>query len=166
MASILTVYNDKNFGECECCEKPTDNLEYKPIFGVGTLSETSIFSTSSRPLKFSSYAIDFYNIDNYNIHKNIYLTKKCKKDDTDEVFNINITTDNYNCLNGKEIGVIRRICENGIKIDLYHCSKYKLLEILYGDRYQIASAKIQCMLTNIIEEVNISRVVVPVLYPK
>tara|TARA_B110001450_G_C17304751_1_gene352971 strand:- start:42 stop:542 length:501 start_codon:yes stop_codon:yes gene_type:complete len=166
MASILTAYNDKNFGDCECCESPTDTLEYKPIFGVGSLSDTSIFSTSSRPLKFSSYAIDFFNIDNYNIHKNMYLTKKEETDDTDEVFNINITTDNYNCINGKNIGVIRRMTENDIKIDLYHCPKYKLLEILYGDRYQIAAAKIQCITTNIIEEVNISRVVVPVLYPK
>ena len=162
MAYILTSYNDKKFGECECCESPNDNLEYKPIYGVGSLSDTSIFSTSSRPLKFSSYAIDYYNIDNYNIHKNINLTQK----DTNEVFSIDITTDNYNCINGKEIGVIRRISENDIKIDLYHCPKYKLLEILYGDRYQFASAKIQCLTTNLIEEVNISRVVVPVLYPK
>lgn len=163
MASILTSYNDKIFGNCECCETPTGNLEYKPVFGVGTLSETSIFSTYSRPIKFSSYAIDYYNIDKANIYKKKYVDNNSN---TDDIFYIDITTDNYNCIIGSEIGVIRRMCEENIKLDLYHCPKYKILEVLDSDRYQFTSAKIQCVKTNKIEEVNISRVAVPALYPK
>ena len=52
----LDFLYDKIFGDCDCCEKPDINKEYKPIFGVQTMSESSIFTTSSRPLRFTKYA--------------------------------------------------------------------------------------------------------------
>ena len=128
------------FGNCECCTKMKENEYCEPIFGVGGLHETNIFSTSSRPLKYTVEAIEHYSIPYSEL-------------------------DNLSFLNGKTISVVRRIVKNNEKIDEYHYPKYKLIEILHPYMWRTALAKIQCLTTGKIEEnINIARIAIPNLF--
>ena len=130
------------FGDCGCCTKMKDNEYCEPIFGVGGLDETKIFSTSSRPLKYTEDAIEHFSIPYSEL-------------------------DNLSFLNGKTISVVRRILKNNEKIDEYHYPKYKVIEILYPYMWRTALAKIQCLNTGKIEEnINIARIAIPTLFTK
>ena len=148
--SIFNLFTDKTFADCECCVKPTKDQTYYPIFGVGELDETSIWCTHARPIKFTQKAIEYYGIENT---------------DTDEKDANNfIQLEKTDIILNKTVGVVRRVVKNGIKTDEFHCPKYKLLEIKRQDYWIQCYVKIQCVITNQIEEnINISRVVIPEL---
>ena len=126
-------YNHFDFENDNVTEN--NDLEYMPLFGVGGISETNTWSSQSRPIKITPFAITFYDIPDGNT---------------------------YEYLLGKEVGVIRRIVKNGIKTNKYNCPKYKLLEINYPHMWSLCTAKIQCLKTMIIEDkINISRLSTP-----
>jgi len=138
---IIHAFNRFEFGESKCSEKPHGKKEYIPIFGVGGLIETSIWAVHARPIKFSPEAVKYFNI---------------KK-------NTETKTYDYDSIIGKTVGVIRRIKENGIKIDKYHCPKYKLLSLETQHYYNLCTAKVQCLDTDEIEDVVIARLSIPTL---
>ena len=134
--------SEKNFGDCRCCTKVKEDEYCEPIFGVGGIHETHIFSTSSRPLKYTTKAIEHYSIPYSEL-------------------------DNLSFLNGKIISVVRRIVENNEKIDVYHYPKYKVIEIVHPHMWRTASVTIQCLNTGEIEEnINIARIAIPALFTK
>lgn len=135
-------FSDKTFGDCGCCTKMGEDDYCEPIFGVGGIHDTHIFSTSSRPLKFTLDAIEHYSIPDTEL-------------------------ENYSFLNGKTVSVVRRIVKNNEKINEYHYPKYKVIEILHPYMWRLALAKIQCLNTGEIEEnINIARIAIPSLINK
>ena len=95
-------YSDKIFGDCGCCTKITIGNYCAPIFGVGGIVETHIFSSRSRPLQYTKDAIDHYEIP--------------EEKNTD-----------YTFLKDKLVSVVRRIDKNTEKMEEYHYPKYKIL---------------------------------------
>jgi hypothetical protein len=134
-------YSDKKFGVCDCCITRTFNTYCSPIFGVGGINETHIFSTSSRPLQYTKDAMDYYKI------------PKEKKTD-------------YSFLKDKQVSVVRRIIKNTEKMEEYHYPKYKIIEIINPYMWRTSSAKVKCLKTGEIEEINISRIALPILIDK
>ena len=150
---ILHSYHQFEFGDCACCEKPNNKKEYIPIFGVGGLTETSIWAAHARPIKFTTYAINYYNLTN----REPGLDSKRGPEDKPGV----IPRSKY--LIGKKVGVVRRIVENGTKIDKYHCPTYELISIELPHMYNICTAKIRCYETGQTEDVVIDRLAIPSL---
>ena len=145
--SIFNIFDDNMFGNCDCCLKPTNNMTYYPIFGVAELEETNIWCTHARPIKLTKSAIEHYKI----------KTKEAKKTNS-------IQLENTNEVLNKTIGVVRRIKKHGKKTTLYHCPKYKLLQIKQPDYWNMCTATIECLITGKIEDkINISRLVIPKL---
>jgi hypothetical protein len=138
---IIHAFNRYEFGESKCSENPHGKKEYIPIFGVGGLVETSIWTAHARPIKFSPEAVKYFK-----------LTK-----------NTETNTYDYDSIIGKTVGVIRRIKENGIKIDKYHCPKYKLLSLETPYYYNLCTAEIECYKTGEKENVVIERLAIPEL---
>ena len=138
---IIHAFNRFDFGESKFSETPHGKKEYIPIFGVGGLIETSILAVHARPIKFSPEAVTYFK-----------LTK-------------NTETKKYNndSIIGKTVGVIRRINENGIKIDKYHCPKYKLLSLETQHYYNLCTAEVECYKTGEKENVVIERLAIPEL---
>lgn len=146
---IINTYLHFEFGLCDCCKKPTGKKEYIPIFGVGGLTETSIWAVHARPIKLTTYAIDYYKIEK---------TEPVTIEKTEQVV-LPIPA----CLIGKRVGVVRRIVENGVKINKYHCPTYKLISIELSHFYSLCTAKVMCYNTGETEEVVIERLAIPEL---
>ena len=136
MTGFFVNYNDKVFGECECCKQLPDNKEYIPVFGVGDIAETNIWACNARPLKLSDTAVNYFDIKNVED------------------------------IEGKIVGVIRRIEINGEKINEYHCPTYKLTKIEYSHHWDLSVCTIECLKTGETEKINTSRVCVPEMKDK
>ena len=133
--TLFSTFKDYKFGDSEISEKPTDDKEYVPIFGVGGIDETRTWSTHSRPIKFTPPVYKTYGI---------------------------TPGSSYESIVNKEVGVVRRIVKDGIKSDEYHCPRYTILEISYPHMWSICTAKIKCEKTGEIEDhINIGRIVIP-----
>ena len=65
------------------------NKEYIPIFGVGGIDETRTWSSQSRPIKFTPYVYDYYDIELKKARlKNIETVSLSKKNWLFESFSI------------------------------------------------------------------------------
>jgi len=140
--SFFGGFNDKVFGESEY-EKPYENYEYVPVFGVGTLTESMTWSAMGRPLQFTEAALKYYNI---------------KEEDKNSP----------NLINNKQIAIVRRIVKDSIKIDSYHApNHYTVDKMNYPWMYSMCTVNVKCSKTNKIEkEINIGRIVIPILIQK
>lgn len=144
--SIYNDYNSMNFGVCKCktkCDIPNIDEEYVPIFGVGPLIDSMIYSTISRPLQITDYALEHYNI------------SVEQRNNVEELI-------------GKTVAVIRRIVKDGVKIDEYHAPNYyEIKDINYKWMYSMSSVNLRNINTGVIEkEINIDRIAIPRLILK
>ena len=98
-------YSHYKFGDHPGYDKPTENEEYRPIFGVGGIDETRTFCVTARPVKIIKEAVEHYGLS---------------------------SPYDYEGLSGKTIGIIKRIKVDGAKIDEYHCEKYIFKECNYN----------------------------------
>lgn len=143
--TIIHSYLNFDYGTCECCEKPIKNKEYIPIFGVGGITETSIWAAQARPIKLTDYAINYYNLNTETDSKETPITQP-----------------RPNWIIGRKVGVVRRLVENGKKIEKYHCPKYELISIDLPHMYNLCTAKVKCYDTGDIEDVGIQRITIPI----
>jgi len=154
---LLSDYSKFNFKDTEYSKKPFDKKEYIPIFGVGTIDETMAWARNARRIKFTINAIKYYNIPDDVVNSNIENPRQNN-------FYYNENKPYYEFLIGKTVGIIRRIMQNGTKIDLYNCPKYELLEINNPYRYDMCTAKVKNINDgSISEDINISRIAIPEL---
>ena len=154
---IFNDYSHFSFGESEHNETPQGDLEYIPIFGVGTLDETRAWATHARRIKFTSQAITYYNIPDNVVDSNTEIPGKEKYYyDGDKPY--------FDYLIGKTVGIVKRMTVDGKKIEKYHCPKYELLEFTYPHMYNLCTVKARSLSDNTItNDINISRISIPEL---
>jgi len=135
---ILNSFDKLKFGDSDS-EKPYDNFEYVPLFGIGDIVETKIYCMTARPLKISVQALKYYG-----------LTDKTP----------------VQSLVSKQVGVIRRIIRNNEKTDEYHCQICTLVNIFFDNNYGMSYGQIEYKNDKnetLTEDINIHRLCIPKL---